>query len=290
MNNKNNQIQGQPFSDQTNLDEIDLLNILTLLKVQKKLIMLLVFLGLIAGVAIALLLPRYYEVTVTVIPNEQQNSEQASLGRIAILTGLGGATGQVTEKEVGLLILQSRSFILDFIEKNKIKDHLYQGTSPEELKSMQPAKIYEDFYNLLSVEQELTSNDIKISLLWKDAELAKQWLISLLADLNKLMRERAKIKGEDSLAYLNNQLNRSIDSDIRQTFIAMIKQEIQKMMLVDIREEYLFETIDEPITPAYPSKPNRKLIVIFSVFVAFVIGLIAAIYLEVRKRNRTTSK
>ncbi|MBL4601816.1 MAG: hypothetical protein JKY84_03640 [Emcibacteraceae bacterium] len=291
MKSPTNEIQGDPFPDNLNSDEIDLLDFSHILKKQKYIMLIFMMIGLILGVALALSLPRYYEVSMTVVPNEQQTSNKGQLGGIAALAGIGGTAGQIDEKEIGLLILQSRKFILNFIDAHNIKNYLFPtDTSSDVEEVLLPANIYESFSELLVVTQEVTSNDLTVSLMWKDAELAKDWLTYLMADLNELMRERAKIKGEKSLAYLTNQLSQTRDADVRQSFIAMIKDETQKMMLVDIRDEYLFETIDNPIIPAYPSKPNRKLIVILSVFGGFIIGIFVALFREARKRTNRASE
>jgi uncharacterized protein involved in exopolysaccharide biosynthesis len=291
MNSPKNEILGDPFPDELNSDEFDLFNFVGIIKQQRLVLLMFLVIGGLSGVAIELSIPRYYEVSMTVVPDEQQGSNKGQMGGMAVLAGIGGGARQIDEKEIGLLVLQSRKFILNFIEIHKIKTFLYTDVSPNDLEeALLPAKIYEDFSELLFIDQKLSSNDITISLMWKDAELAKEWLTYLMADLNDLMRERAKIKGEKSLAYLMNQLSQTRDADVRQSFIAMIKQETQKMMLVDIRDEYLFETIDEPMVPAYPSKPNRKLIVALSVFGGFIIGIFVALFREARKRAKIVSE
>lgn len=287
MKNSNNQIQGNPFPNKLNPDEVDLRNILHIVKSHKKILLLFVIFGSVLGIIVALSLPRYFEVSMTVVPNEKQRSNNQQLSGIQALTGIKlGSTGQVSEKEIGLLILQSRQFILNFVDKYDLLPHLYPKGSPP----LNQAKIYEDFSKLLVVNQEITSSDITISLMWKDAELAKEWLNCLMLDVSTLMRDRAKKRGEKSLVYLRDQLSQARDPDVRQSFIAMIKQETQKMMLTDIREEYLFEIIDGPLVPAYPSKPNRKLIVILSVFGGFIIGMFVCLFFEGRRRSKLESE
>jgi len=277
------EIKGTPYSEKLNEDEIDLANFLQILLSQKRIVSGFVIASFLIGIVTALLLPRYYEVSATVVPHEQSGNTNQKIGGLAALAGINtGNGGDVSETEIGLLILNSREFLLDFINKNNITAVMY----PEAEQLPPPAKIYEDFSNLLTINEQMTSSDIEILLQWKDAELAKQWLTSLLNDLNQLMKQRALDNGGKSLVYLNKQLSQTKDADVRQTFVAMIKQETQKMMLADIRDEYLFETIDPPMVPAYPSKPNRKLIVALSVIGGFIIGILAAMIVVARKQRR----
>jgi uncharacterized protein involved in exopolysaccharide biosynthesis len=276
MNNPKNEILGKPFPRQVESDEIDLFNFFQLLKLQKNTIGLFVLLGLLIGLTSAFLLPRYYEASMTIIPNEEQGLEGGGGNNLALLTGLTGGAGKVNEKEIGLLILQSRTFILAFIKNHNLIEVIYPNKAKNNLPPTE--EIYEEFSKLLTVNVTKTSNNIDVLLFWKDAEIAKQLLTFLLKDLNALMKERAKVKGEKSLNYLMVQLSQTKDADVRESFVSMIKKETQKMMLADIREEYLFETIDAPIVPAYPGKPNRILIVILSVLGGFIFGVFAAFY------------
>ncbi len=283
MNNQKNEIQGNPFPQQLEADEIDLFNFFQLLKLQKAIISLFILAGLLIGLATAFLLPRYYEVSITIIPNEEQNSGSQSNNNLAMLAGLGGGAGKIDEKEIGLLILQSRTFILNFIKNHNLTEIMYPSNEGKTVPTA--AEIYEDFSKLLIINQEMTSNDIEVLLSWKDAEIAKEWITLLLKDLNSMMKDRALTRGAKSLSYLNIQLSQTRDAEVRSSFVSMIKQETQKMMLADIRDEYLFETIDAPIIPAYPSKPNRRLIVILGVFVGFILGIFAGLYRLTKLNN-----
>lgn len=286
MTKQNNELQGNPYPQTLERDEIDLLNIFHVLKAQRNVIALIIIISVVIGIVTALLLPRYYEVSITVVPAEQTDVAQSEINSMARIAGLGVSSTPVTEKEIGLLFLQSRKFILTFIDKHNITPHLY-GSGDENIAVSipQPAEIYEDFMKLFSVEQDALASDITFSLAWKDAELAKTWITALLLDLNDLMKERAKVKGKNSLNFLMLQLSETNDAEVRQSFVGMIKKETQKLMLADIREEYLFETIDTPLIPAYPSRPNRTLIVILFAVFGFILGVFIGIYRQGQLAN-----
>ena len=54
----------------------------------------------------------------------------------------------------------------------------------------------------------------------------------------------------------------------------LIQNETQKLMLVEINEEYVFKILDSPVAPEEKSSPSRALISLLGLFLGFFISCI----------------
>ena len=54
----------------------------------------------------------------------------------------------------------------------------------------------------------------------------------------------------------------------------LIQNETQKLMLVEINEEYVFKILDSPVAPEEKSSPSRTLISLLGLFLGFFISCI----------------
>ena len=66
---------------------------------------------------------------------------------------------------------------------------------------------------------------------------------------------------------------------MRNLFYELIQSQTETMMLANVREEYVFKTIDPATVPEFKSEPKRALICILGTFLG---GFLALIYVLVR--------
>ena len=104
-------------------DEIDLREVVTVLWAGKKIILAVTALFAVVAVTIALLIPNQYQATAVVSPAQAGNNSMlgamaSQFGGLASLAGIKVPTEEGGETQAAMEILQSWSFIEEFIKTN----------------------------------------------------------------------------------------------------------------------------------------------------------------------------
>ena len=276
-------------------DEVDLLELWSVIWSGKWQIITITFVFAVGSVVYALWLPDIYRTEVLLAPVAQEESgglggNLGQLSGLASLAGinLDGASAEVTMKSRALAIVQSRFFIQDFFETHdllvpfmgskpgeasgtiEIDPELYDETTQQWIREPSPAgnlipsgqEVYEAFSEILSITEDELTGLVTISLEWYEPRLIKQWMDLLVEDLNNYMREQDTIEAERAIEYLNSRLQETSLVEMRNVFFNLIQQQTQQVMLADSRQEYALETIDPAVVPEIKSAPRRSIICI----------------------------
>ena len=75
-------------------------------------------------------------------------------------------------------------------------------------------------------------------------------------------REMTILESKKSRKFLEDQVKKISYADLKNIFFVLIQSEIKKEMLAEVKNEYVFKTIDPAFSPEIKSSPNRKLICI----------------------------
>ncbi len=291
----------------------NLLIILQLLWSHKIKLLLIVIVSAIASVALALYLPDRYKAVTVVAPVEKDSGSTLTgfgdnISSLAGLTGVSGGT--VAEIDIVLETLQSRKFVLDFIDRHDIMlplmagyrwdpktDELiydssiynteqkkwtfkHYGVPPQEY-------VYDEFIDKLSVVTDVTTGIIKISFESPSPKLAQEWVDWLIRDVNEFQRLKDIEKSDASIKYLQEQIALTTITEVRNIFYELIKEQHKIRLLANTREEYSLSIIDPASVPDIKSGPNRLLIVILGVFTGFFFGflMIYSVHLFINRNS-----
>ncbi|MBY0418546.1 MAG: LPS O-antigen length regulator, partial [Pararheinheimera sp.] len=63
-------------------------------------------------------------------------------------------------------------------------------------------------------------------------------------------------------------------SDIRVQLFSLVEEQMQKLMIANVRDEYVFKTVDQAIVPEEKAKPKRALMVILAAMFGFILSVI----------------
>ncbi len=297
-------------------DEIDLRELFKAIWAGKWIIIATTFVFSIVAVLFVLNLPNIYKSEVTLAPVAEESALRipGQLGGLAALAGvnLGGAGGG-EKTALALEILKSRDFISRFIEQNdlylpimaadgwdrvsnqlvwdpKIYDQNNQQWVRKVKLPFQPKpsnlETYEEFKKLFSVNQDNTSGMVKLSVEHYSPYLAKEWLDKLVKAINEEMRERELTEAERSIAYLNTQIAQTNIADVRTMLFSLIEEQTKTVMLANVREEYVFKTIDPAVVAERKAKPKRALIVVVTAIIAGFLGVFVVLLMSLfRNKN-----
>lgn len=261
--------------------------------------------GLLA-VFIALNLPNIYQSNVVLVPKIEEQGGLSSLankfGGLASLSGIGlGQSAGPDKAVIALEILNSQEFITNFVKKynlvipliaaigsNKLTyelildDDIYDDKNNKWTREVKPPRsiepsdeeIHKAFLNIFYAEQDVKTGFIRASIEFYSPHLAKKWLELVFVEINSLIKNKDKDEAEKSILYLNNILNKTNNNSMKATFYQLIEEQTKTLMLVESREEYIFETISPAILPEEKLKPRRALIVLAGLIIGGILSLL----------------
>ena len=295
-------------------DEIDLRELFSALWQGKWLIIVTTFLFSVASVFYALSLPDIYKSEVTLAPVSEDSSLKipGQLGGLAALAGVNlGGIGGGDKTGLALEILKSRDFIGRFIEQNELylpimaakswdreSDEIiihpkkFDVTTQQWVRKVKapfqpkPSNLetVEAFKKLFSVNKDKTSGMVKLSVEHYSPFLAKAWVDMLVKSINEEMRTRELSEAERSIAYLNRQIAQTNLADVRSMLFSLIEEQTKTVMLANVRDEYVFKTVDHAVVPELKAKPKRALIVIVTFILSAMLSMFAVLLLTIFRK------
>ena len=235
-----------------------------------------------------LTLPNMYRAEVLLASSESksQNTSAASTG----LAALAGVSLQSTDNKtlIGMETLKSRKFISEFLIRhealpalmapiswNSEEDILevgeYHGSIQEATKS---------FMGIFFVGKlSLNTPFVLMTISHISPTQGRDWLEAMVEDLNQSLSQRDLTEVENSIKYLQEQINKTYVSDLQQLFYSMIEAQTGKAMLAEVRPEYVFRVIDPAIAPELKYSPYRAIITLQSVVYSLVAIIVLCVLL-----------
>ncbi|WP_233962514.1 Wzz/FepE/Etk N-terminal domain-containing protein [Shewanella indica] len=294
-------------------DEIDLRELFSVIWQGKKLIAGITLMFAVASVVIALMLPNIYKSEALLAPASEEQGAGAlaglasQFGGLASMAGinLGGKAG--TDKtQLAIEVLKSRQFIGNFIEKHQILPELmavdkwhmadnslsfdpdiYEQGSKTWVREVKPPfqpkpsllEAHQEFLEIFSVSKDKESGMVKISIEHQSPYITKQWIEWLIVDINQTMKERDVAEAIRSTEFLNKQIELTNVADIRAILYKLVEEQAKTIMFAEVRDEYVFKTIDPAFVPEEKAKPKRALICVLGIMLG---GMLAVMIVLVR--------
>jgi uncharacterized protein involved in exopolysaccharide biosynthesis len=198
-----------------------------------------------------------------------------------------------TKDREAIATLESRAFVLDFVRRQNALPHLFPelwdgGTKKWKTKTGSPPTdnaAYARFKNkIMKIRRDSEKSTVEVSVRVVDRTLAADWANALVAQLNEKLRQRAIAEATQSLSFLDKELVRTPQVQIRGAIYALVEAQTKEVMLANVRHDYAFRIID-PAAPADPGGyvfPQRFLIAVVGAFM----GLFVAVAIVIL-RNRS---
>ncbi len=269
----------------------------------------------VASIVYALYKPNIYTSEALLAPTESEQSGGLSalagqFGGLASLAGVNLASQNTNKSQLALEVLVSRRFTSDFIQKHNIlpelmaikswdlmnnkvvyDEEIYNFESRKWLReveapykakpSMQEA--YKEFSKIFSATLNSETGMVTLSIEHISPYIAQQWVKWLVEDINQEMKERDVLEANRSTDFLTKQIEKTHIADIRTILYKLIEEQAKTIMLANVRDEYVFKTIDPALVSEEKSKPKRALIVILGVFLG---GMLSVLFLLLKHALR----
>ncbi|MDP5134938.1 Wzz/FepE/Etk N-terminal domain-containing protein [Rheinheimera baltica] len=238
-------------------------------------------------------LPDVYRSEVLLAPTEANGSalQLGQLGGIAALAGIQMNNQTRNQARLAADVLVSRQFLTQFIAKYELTAPLYAAIDwdrktnkliydsdiydevannwsrePVQGRGAEPSllEVYEVLLEQLTVHRNIDTGMLTVSLEHYSPTLSQYWLTLLVTELNEYMKLRDIQQAQQSLHYLQQQLTQTNIEEIRQSMFQLIEEQTKTLMLANVTEEYVYQTIDPAVVPELPSGPKRLLITLLA--------------------------
>jgi LPS O-antigen subunit length determinant protein (WzzB/FepE family) len=223
-------------------------------------------------------------------------------GGLASLAGVSLPGGdEASRAQLGMALMASRGFVGDFVERRDILPELMaveawslssgeisfdselydseNGTWVREVEApFKPTpsllEAHEAFKEILSVSQDKQTGYVTVSIDHKSPTIAAQWVNWLVEDVNTAVKAQDVAEAEKSIEYLREQVTNTSLADLQAVFFDLIQSQTETVMLAEVRQEYVFKTIDPAIAPEEKSKPSRALICVLGTLLGGMLGVV----------------
>lgn len=300
-------------------DEIDLRELFSVIWQGKWLIIAITAVFAVGSVIFAIMQPNIYKSEALLAPaSEEQGGGLSGLasqfGGLASIAGINlGRKGGVDKTQMAIEVMKSRQFASEFIQKHGIlpdlmavkkwnmsdniisyDEKLYDVSAKKwvrEVKapfkpepSMQEA--FKKFSKIVSVNAAKDTGMVTVSVEHFSPVVAQQWANWLVEDINRVMKERDVAEAIRSSDFLNKQIALTNVADIRAILYKLVEEQAKTIMFAEVRDEYVFKTIDPALVPEEKAKPKRALICILGTMLGGMLGvMIVLIRHFVRKED-----
>ncbi|MGR3971281.1 Wzz/FepE/Etk N-terminal domain-containing protein [Shewanella sp. 1180_01] len=301
-----NTYQSDARFPQVQENEIDLRELFSVIWQGKWLIIAITVLFAIASVVFAIMQPNIYKSEALLAPaGEEQGGGLSALasqfGGLASLAGVNlGAKGGTDKTQLAIEVLKSRQFTSDFIQKHNILADLmaaekwdrdqdkviydedaYSEASNAWVREVEPPfkpepsmqEAYKEFSKIFSANSDKETGMVTLSVEHLSPTVAEQWVTWLIEDINKVMKERDVAEANRSSEFLNKQIALTNVADIRTILYKLVEEQAKTIMFAEVRDEYVFKTIDPAFAPEEKAKPKRALICVLGTMLGGILGV-----------------
>jgi uncharacterized protein involved in exopolysaccharide biosynthesis len=288
-------------------DEIDLAELWRAIWSGKLLIIAISGIFAISSIIYAINQPNIYRASTLLAPASEQGGASGlskmagQFGGLASLAGINLGGGGTDKTGLALEVLKSRLFLENFIAKHQllvplmaannwdansntltIDDEIYNSETNSWLREVEapkkpepsPWEAFKAFKQVLSVSTDKENGMITLAIEHYSPEVATQWLVWLVDDINSTIREQDKIEAQNSIDYLSKKLKETQLADMQTVFYQLIEEQTKTIMLAEVSQEYVLKTIDPANAPDEKAKPKRALIVVLGTMLGGILSVL----------------
>lgn len=237
-----------------------------------------------------------YSATVLLSPVEEEGgsglgSVSGQLAGIASLAGVTLSSGGSSEEAIATL--RSRTFVEAFIDDNGIMPRLFEDKWDADAGDWQaehrddPPTLYEGYQrfaaNVFSVSRNSDTGLVTVTIVWSVPVEARDWANGLVQLVNEQLRTDAIVEAEGSLQYLNEELGKTQVVELRQAIYRLVENQINTIMLANVREDFAFKVIDPAVVPNQRDKvaPRRFLYAFAGLVLGGLLGIALVFFRQV---------
>lgn len=205
------------------------------------------------------------------------------LGGLASLAGVNLNPAALGAAQQSAAVLESRYLAEEFIRRNGLLPILQR--EPGKTRTLWRA--VERFKKgVLTIRRDLRKGVTTVTVEWNDPVTAARWANAYVALANELLRNRALEETSHNIAYLNEQVAKTNDLELRKVMYNLMENETKTAMVANGRPDYAFEVVDPAVAPELKAGPHRLLMTLVGLVLGFFVGAVGALVLDRLGRQR----
>ena len=294
-----------------NLDaEIDLFELLSILWAGKIKIIIITILFAVYSVYFALSIPNQYKATSLLTPTQSSgggiSSAMGQFGGLASLAGVNIGAAQTNEAKIAIEIMQSWSFIENFIAENnlavelsavkgwnkstndlQIDDGVYDLENNKWISTPPRSwSLFQSFLGISLVSENKSSGLVTVSMEYYSPQIAKHWLDLYVSSINTYMQNRKIVEATRTIEYLEEQIAQTSITGMQEVFYTIIEEQTKNKMLAVASPEYVFTSVSPAMVPEEKSQPRRSIICILGTLLGGIFSTLLVLVMHyTRKQN-----
>ncbi len=249
--------------------------------------------GIVFATLGALITPKY-EASVTVLPLSS-GSTVGMNGLSSVSSLLGGLGSEIglsqlggSFKEEAVATLKSNRIAAQYIKMHKLLPILFRkqwNASAGKWRSMDSEKLPTIWkavrlfrLKIRTVEKDRQSGLVTLTIKWSNPKRAADWANGLVKLTNQYLRARAIKRAENHIAFLNAQISKTNQLDLRRDIYTLMESELNQEMLARGRTDYALRVVDPAMVPEKPVTPSILKMTVIGLFLGVLLSGIWAIW------------
>jgi uncharacterized protein involved in exopolysaccharide biosynthesis len=254
----------------------------------KRLVIVFTALTTLGAIYYASTLPTIYKAEVLMLPAGSGGGLSNRLGGLADMAGVSlGDSSAGAEGEQALARLKTRIFLINHIKEKNLKPILFADQWNESEKKwidLESTDLEASEFLLGMITTSMNPRDkaglVTLSVEWnnpgnpnKIADIAN----SLVDNMNFHAKQRAIVEAKKSISFLEKELEHTSVLNSQAILYSMIEQQMQKIMLANVRDEFVFKVIDPAIVPRHAETKSTLILI----FIGMILGIFAGSFFAV---------
>ena len=269
-----------------NLNIIQLSKVLNLITDNIVSIIIIITFSVLLGTGSSYLLEKKYTSTAKLMPVESYDKADSLGSSISLNSVLGGE--QDSKMTSNLELLTTKDFFEELMKNKVIRDDVtnikksfiktFLGSNSEVFSF---DSSYSNFYTKrLGINFNTKKEILTLSITHPSQEAAKKILDIVIFEYNSYVKNRDILKASRSIELLREEIAKTQSSEVKLVLSNYLFQDLRKLQLSEISNEYAFELIESPRIPEKKSFPNRVLFLFGSFFAGLFISFFYIIFIR----------
>ena len=156
-------------------------------------------------------------------------------------------------------------------EKNLwLDDSIFSNEGKPSLQSA-----HRSFLDRLSISINNKTGFLELKFVHLSPHIAKEFLDSLIKDINEKKRRQDKLIAQKTITYLETESKKMQLKEVRSGINNLIQRQIEKITYANASPEYMFKILSNPTAPELKTEPRRSVICIV---ITFIGGFLTCLY------------
>ena len=113
----------------------------------------------------------------------------------------------------------------------------------------------------------------------------QQWVEIIMDQIDQVMRNQDRQTARKSIEYLNSLAPTVNYEEIKQSLSSLNQEQMKRLMMIEVNDDYIFKVLDAPIAPEVKVKPSRSLIVILGSILGVLLSVLGVLAFHYTRKS-----